>query len=68
MMEQGNYVTVEFQVDSQLLSDAEAVLAAQGLTVEDALVLFYRWCAYCPAEAAATIKQWAEAESVVAGV
>jgi antitoxin component of RelBE/YafQ-DinJ toxin-antitoxin module len=50
------------------LSDAEAVLAAQGLTVEDALVLFYRWCAYCPAEAAATIKQWAEAESVAAGV
>jgi hypothetical protein len=59
-MEQDNLVTIEFQVDSQLLKDAEKVLAEQGMTVEDALVLFFRWCAYCPEEAIATIRQWIE--------
>jgi antitoxin component of RelBE/YafQ-DinJ toxin-antitoxin module len=67
MMEQDNLVTIEFQVDSQLLKDAEKVLAEQGMTVEDALVLFFHWCAYCPEEATSTIKQWIEADAKEGG-
>jgi antitoxin component of RelBE/YafQ-DinJ toxin-antitoxin module len=62
-MEQDNLVTVEFQMDSKLLEEAEKVLAEQGMTIEEALVLFCRWCAYCPAEATAAIKQWMEDEA-----
>lgn len=62
-MGQDNLVTIEFQVDSQLLEEAEKVLAAQGLTVEDALVLFLQWCAYRPEDAIPTIKQWIEADA-----
>lgn len=62
-MAQDNLVTIEFQVDSQLLQEAEKVLAKQGLTVEDALVLFFRWCAYRPEEATVTIKKWMEDEA-----
>jgi hypothetical protein len=61
-VEQDNLVTVEFQMDSKLLEEAEKVLAEQGMTIEEALVLFCRWCAYCPAEASAAIKQWMEAD------
>lgn len=57
-MDKPFFVTVTFEVDANTLNEAETMLAAQGLTLEDALLNFFSWCARCPDEAAVTIQSW----------
>lgn len=57
-MGESNLVTVTFEIDEDILSEAEKVLAVQGLTLEAALEGFFYWCARCPEEAVAAIRSW----------
>ncbi|MCD7751582.1 MAG: hypothetical protein LUI10_07575 [Lachnospiraceae bacterium] len=64
-MGEANLVTVTFEIDEDILSEAEKVLAAQGLTMEAVLEGFFYWCAHYPEEATAAIRSWiAEEESI----
>ena len=40
-MRMTNMVVIEFQVDAELKDAAEKILAAQGYTLEEAIVLFF---------------------------
>ncbi len=57
-MEESNLVTVSFEGDADILPESEKVLAAQGYTLEEALVGFRYWCANYPDEATAAIRSW----------
>ena len=53
-----NLETVTFEVDEDIAREAEVVLRKQGYTLEDASVMFMRWCAENPDEAKETIQEW----------
>ena len=49
---------IAIKIDSDLLRQAEEVFSHYGLTVEQAILLFFRWCVDNPAIAAQEIRRW----------
>lgn len=41
------YVTIEFKIRTDVLEQVTAILAKEGLTVEDALILFFKATIAC---------------------
>lgn len=59
------YVTISFSIDAQLKRDAEQVLEELGYSLEQAIVLFFRFCSDFPEEAIALIRQWEKEQSTM---
>lgn len=55
---EAKYVTVEIDADQKLLDQVRPILTAEGLTVEQSIVLFFRWCVDYPELAKKTIMEW----------
>lgn len=49
---------IAIKIGSDLLRQAEEVFSHYGLTVEQAILLFFRWCVDNPAIAAQEIRRW----------
>ncbi|MBP3521899.1 MAG: hypothetical protein J6J87_11230 [Oscillospiraceae bacterium] len=55
-----NEVTVE--IEDKLLEQAKALLEPEGMTVEELLRQFIRWCAENPDLAEETLRRWQKEE------
>ena len=49
---------ITIKIDSNLLRQAEEAFSRYGLTVEQAVLLFFRWCVDNPAVAAQELRRW----------
>lgn len=49
---------IAIKIDSDLLRRAEEVFSCYGLTVEQAVLLFFRWCVNNPTIAAQELHRW----------
>jgi antitoxin component of RelBE/YafQ-DinJ toxin-antitoxin module len=57
-----HYTTYTFSLDEEVATKAREVLHEQGLTLEDALVMFFDWVVSKPEEAKKEILRWVEEE------
>lgn len=57
------YKTIEVEIDEEVYHQAEQILAASHLTMEQAILMFFRWVVQNPDEAKKELQHWKNEEN-----
>lgn len=59
-----HFCLLTITIDSELRDQAEKLFANYGLTLEQAVLLFFKWCGSNPEQAKAALRRWMDVSEV----
>ena len=57
------YETIKVEIDEEVYRQAEQILAANHLTMEQAILIFFQWVVQNPDEARKELMRWKDEEN-----
>ena len=57
------YETIKVEIDEEVYHQAERILAANHLTMEQAILIFFQWVVQNPDEARKELMRWKDEEN-----